>query len=210
MSGQNGTGNLRREQGDFQFQGAAGQRVKRFDDVRKNNLFLGIVPDRDVALRAVDIARDVSERHGLSRHIRPPDVMHVSLNAIGKYVAFPEDAVFAVSAAMAAVKAAPFEVNFDRVVHFTGSRAVVLCNPIRSEEMMDLHVQLAKEMWAAGLTFTFNRNFMPHMTLFYSDGALAEHMLAEPLCWVVREFVLIRSFIGESEYEYLGRWPLIG
>lgn len=210
MSGQNGTGNLRREQGDFAFQGGIGQQARRFDDVGRNTLFLGIVPERDVALRAVDIARDVSERHGLTRSIRPPDVMHISLNAIGKYVAFPENTVLAVSAAMATVKAAPFEVTFDRAAHFPGSKAVVLCNPVRSEEMMDLHVQLAKEMWAAGLTFTYNRNFMPHMTLFYSDGPVPEHVLSEPLRLIVREFVLIRSVIGEGQQEHLGRWPLLG
>ena len=136
--------------------------------------------------------------------------MHVSLNAIGKYADFPEDIVFAVSAAMATVKAMPFEVTFDRVMHFASANAVVLGNAVRSEEMMDLHVQLAKEMWAVGLTFTYNPRFMPHMTLLYDDEPVPEHMLAEPVRWIAREFVLIRSLVGKGEHEYIDRWPLLG
>lgn len=182
--------------------------ARRFDDAGKSNLFLAIVPERDVAFRAVEIGREVSQRHGVSKGPRPHELMHVSLNAIGKYADFPEDVVLAVSAAMATVKAAPFEMMFDRVLHVAGANAVALGNSVRSEEIMDLHVQLAKEMWAVGLTFSYNPRFMPHMTLFHDDAAVPEQMLAEPVSWIAREFVLLRSFIGKSEYECIDRWPL--
>jgi len=207
MLGKAGNEAVRRDQKSFAF--ANGGKARKFDDAGKSNLFLAIVPARDVALRAVEIGRDVSQRHGLSKGPRPHELMHVSLNAIGKYADFPEDVVFAVSAAMATVKAAPFEVMFDRVMHFASANAVVLGNAVRSEEMMDLHVQLAKEMWAVGLTFTYNPRFTPHMTLFYDEAPVTEHMLAEPVSWIAREFILIRSFIGKSEYEYIDRWPLL-
>lgn len=207
MLGKAGNEAVRRDRKSFAF--ANGGKARKFDDAGKSKLFLAIVPERDVALQAVEIGRDVSQRHGLSKCPRPQELMHVSLNAVGKYADFPEDLVFAVSAAMATVKAAPFEVTFDRVMHFASTNAVVLGNAVRSEEIMDLHVQLAKEMWAVGLTFTYNPRFTPHMTLFYDEASVPEHRLAEPVSWIAREFVLIRSFIGRCEYEYIDRWPLL-
>ncbi|MCV9962386.1 2'-5' RNA ligase family protein [Pararhizobium sp. BT-229] len=210
MLGKAGNEAVRRDQKSFSFANGGKSQARKFDDAGKSNLFLAIVPERDVALQAAEIGRDVAQRHGALPKLRPHELMHVSLNAIGKYADFPDDVIFAVSAAMATVKAMPFEVTFDRVMHFASANAVVLGNPVRSEEMMDLHVQLAKEMWAVGLTFTYNPRFTPHMTLFYDQGPVPEHRLAEPITWVAREFVLIRSFIGKSEYEYIDRWPLLG
>lgn len=212
MLGKAGNEVVRSEQKSFSFgHGGAGlkPRQRHADDLGKSNLFLAIVPEREVALQAADIGRGVAQRFGLSKNPRPHELMHVSLNAIGKYPDFPDDIIFAVSAAMATVKAVPFEVVFDRAMSFAGTDAVVLANAVRSEEMMDLHVQLAKEMWAVGLTFTYNPRFMPHMTVLYDETPVPEHMLAEPIRWIAREFVLIRSFAGRSEYEYIDRWPLL-
>ena len=214
MLGKAGNEVVRSEQKSFSFGHGGGAAVLRSrqrhaDELGKSNLFLALVPEREVALQAVETGRDIAKRYGLSKTPRPHELMHVSLNGIGKYPDFPDDIVFAVSAAMATVKAAPFEVNFDRAMSFAGANAIVLANAIRSEEMMDLHVQLAKEMWAVGLNFTYNPRFMPHMTVLYDETPVPEHLLTEPVRWIAREFVLIRSLIGKSEYEYLDRWPLL-
>ena len=207
MLGKAGNEALRRDQKSFAY--ANGGKARKFDDAGKSNLLLAIVPERDVGLQAAEIGRTVSQRHRLSTGFRSHDRMHVSLNAVGKYADFPEDIVFAVSAAMATVKAAPFEVTFDRVMHVASANAVVLGNAVRSEEIMDLHVQLAKEMWAVGLTFSYNPRFMPHMTLLVDAAPVAEHRLVEPVSWIAREFVLIRSVTGKSGYDYIDRWPLL-
>lgn len=214
MLGKAGNEVVRSEQTLFSFGNGGGGKAARprqrhLDDAGKSNLFLALVPERQVALQAADAGRQIARQYGLSGNPRPHDLLHVSLNGIGKYPDMPDDIVFAVSAAMATVKVPPFEVNFDRALYFAGANAVVLANAIRSEEMMDLHVQLAKEMWAVGLTFTYNPRFMPHMTVLYDETPVPEHVLAEPVRWIAREFVLIRSIIGKSEYEYLDRWPLL-
>ncbi|WEZ84786.1 2'-5' RNA ligase family protein [Rhizobium sp. 32-5/1] len=212
MLGKAGNEVVRAHQQSFAFGDAAGLRSKKFDETVRSNLFLAIVPERDTALQAVEIGRHAAVEYGLSRHLRPHQLMHVSLNAVGAYTHLPDDVVFTVSEAMSAVRAMPFEVSFDRIMSFaTGySRPLVLTSAVRSEEMMDLHVQLAKEMWSAGLIFSYNPRFKPHMTLLYDEATVAERELAEPVRWTVREFVLIHSLVGRSEYEYLGRWPLLG
>jgi 2'-5' RNA ligase len=45
------------------------------------------------------------------------------------------------------------------------------------------------------------------MTLLY-DSRYVEARDVPPLEWPAKDFVLIRSFIGKSRYEMLGRWAL--
>lgn len=212
MLGKAGNEVVRHSQQSFAFGDAGGLRSRKFDETIKSNLFLAVVPERETALQAVEIGRRVSAEHSLSRNVRPPHLMHVSLNAIGAYPHLPEDVVFTACDAMSNVRAMPFEVTFDRVMSFANgyARPLVLSSNLRCEEMMDLHVQLAKEMWSAGLVFSYNPRFKPHMTLLYDEANVPERELAEPVRWTVREFVLIHSLVGRSQYECLGRWPLLG
>jgi len=49
--------------------------------------------------------------------------------------------------------------------------------------------------------------FIPHMTLFYRDGASLEHPIPG-FEWFVDELTLIHSRVGGSRHETLRRWPL--
>ena len=176
MLGKAGNEVVRAHQQSFAFGDAAGLRSRKFDETVRSNLFLAVVPDRETAHQAVEIGRHAATEYGLSRHLRPQHLMHVPLNPIGAYSHLPDDVVSTISEAMSAVRAMPFEVSFDRILSLaTGyARPLVLTSAVRSEEMMDLHVQLAKEMWSAGLIFSYNPRFKPHMTLLYDEATVAE------------------------------------
>lgn len=215
MLGQSGNEKLRPQQGSLWNAlpeiGPERGRARHHQEKAHSNLFLAVMPDQAAAMQASETGRELVRRYdGASHAMRPRDNLHVTLNPVGGYLKLSETDVFTVSEVMSSLRAAPFEVSFDRIANFAnGNRnLMVLCNAIRSEELMDLHVQLAKEMWAAGMTFTYNPRFMPHMTLSYGDAEIAETVLAEPIRWMVRQVVLIHSLVGESRYEYLGRWPL--
>ncbi|MDQ0318684.1 2'-5' RNA ligase [Pararhizobium capsulatum DSM 1112] len=210
MLGQSGNENVRLEQASFWGEAPKRRGGGRFDERARSNLFLAVVPEQAAAHQACEIGHRLGREHRLSHTPRPLELLHVTLNPIGSYMTLSEADVFTVSDAMASVRAAPFEASFDRAASFShGDRKLlVLGSAVRSEELMDLHVQLAKEMWGAGMTFTYNPRFMPHMTLSYGETAMPETMLAEPVRWMVREVVLIHSLVGEGRYEYLGRWPL--
>ncbi|OJF90544.1 2'-5' RNA ligase family protein [Pararhizobium antarcticum] len=212
MLGKAGNEVVRVHQPSFAFGDAAGLRSRKFDESVRSNLFLAVVPERDTACQAVEIGRHAAVEYDLSREVRPHRKMHVALNAIGAYTQLPDDVVSTVSQAMSAVRAMPFEISFDRIMSFqTGyAQPLVLTSAVRSEEMMDLHVQLAKEMWSAGLIFSYNPRFKPHMTLLHDGATIAERELIEPVSWTVREFVLVHSLVGCNDHEYLGRWPLLG
>ena len=49
--------------------------------------------------------------------------------------------------------------------------------------------------------------FRPHMTLIWASRRVDEYPIV-PIRWTVREFVLVRSHVGQSRHEYIGRWPL--
>lgn len=208
MLGQSGNENVRPQQDSLW--GPELRKARRHEERPRSNLFLAVMPDQAAAMQASEIGRRLTREQGIAPALRPLENLHVTLNPIGSYLELSEADVFTVSDVMSSIRAAPFEVSLDRASSFSNGdrKLMVLSNAIRSEELMDLHVQLAKEMWGAGMTFTYNPRFMPHMTLSYGDATIPETPLAEPVRWMVREVVLIHSIVGESRYEYLGRWEL--
>ena len=210
MLGQSGKEDVRPRQGSLWDASPQLGKARHYGEQTRSNLFLAVMPDQAAAMQASEIGRRLLHARGVAACLRPLDTLHVTLNPVGSYLKLSEADVFAVSEVMSSIRAAPFEVSLDRASSFShGERKLmVLSNAIRSEELMDLHVQLAKEMWGAGMTFTYNPRFMPHMTLSYGEAEIAETVLAEPVRWMAREVVLIHSLVGESRYEYLGRWPL--
>ena len=49
--------------------------------------------------------------------------------------------------------------------------------------------------------------FTPHMTLLYDQRRLPLQPV-QPLRWHVGEFLLVRSFLGQTRYQLEGRWQL--
>jgi 2'-5' RNA ligase len=52
-------------------------------------------------------------------------------------------------------------------------------------------------------------NFTPHLTLSYDNCRIKERFV-QPISWTVREFKLVLSLVGETKYDFLGRWQLRG
>jgi 2'-5' RNA ligase len=46
------------------------------------------------------------------------------------------------------------------------------------------------------------------VTLLYDEHRVARQCV-EPIAWTAREFALVRSLLGKSQYEVLARWPLV-
>ena len=67
----------------------------------------------------------------------------------------------------------------------------------------EVHVALA----SAGLAAPRPRPFEAHLTLARGWDAAPERFIA-PIAWIVREFVLIHSYVGEGRYEIAARFPL--
>ena len=105
---------------------------------------------------------------------------------------------------------APFLVAFDRVVSFGrghGRRPLVLWGGDGLFGLFALHRAIHAALSDAGIVNPAEPPFEPHLTLL-RDQCVVRETFIPPVCWTVREFVLIDSLQGQGEHVSLGCWPL--
>jgi 2'-5' RNA ligase len=176
----------------------------------ENGLYFLTFPDDATAHRIAVLAQHCRREYGL----RAPPLLswrfHVSLHNVGKYgvSGLPETVVRKASDAAAKVKADPFVVMFNRVESFSrrdGRYPLVLRGDDSVVGLEMLHRSLGVSMRMAGLKASLN--FTPHLTLSYGERPITERPI-QPIRWIVREFALIHSLIGETKYIRRGCWSL--
>ena len=175
------------------------------DASTSTRLFLAALPDTAAALRISRLAASLKRAHGLSGKLIALDRLHVSLFFLGR---LPGDASCTARAEDGELPIAPFEVRFDRTASFRGrlgNRPFVLIGGDGLNELKSFRRRLATWLAGNGFKRLAKTNFEPHVTLLYDARTIDEYPLAEPVCWTVREIVLIQSRRGHT---YLARWRL--
>jgi 2'-5' RNA ligase len=111
----------------------------------------------------------------------------------------------------AAVRIAPFNLVFDRVLSWgkAPSWPVVLRCCSGETEVAALHRAVAAAVSRTGL-HTRHTPGTPHLTLWRTAKPFPERVLAQPFCWCVTEFWLIHSVHGAAVHSWPGQWPLSG
>lgn len=176
-----------------------------------DRLFFAVFPDEAAALRIAALAQELRAKHGLQGKALRTDRLHVTLHHLGD---FPGDLWQSVAdkAARTAdrIRANAFEIAFDSASSFATrrqDRPFVLRSGVRSESLHDLHARLGAGSRALGNGARIQADFVPHVTLLYDERMVAPEPVG-PVSWTVREFVLVRSLLGQTRHERLGRWPL--
>lgn len=86
------------------------------------------------------------------------------------------------------------------------------CLVLRSDAETTARVQTLKDAIGEALFrhgFGWDKGALsPHVTLYYADEFEPPESSGEPIDWHVDRFVLIRSHVGKSLHEVIGRWPL--
>jgi 2'-5' RNA ligase len=168
-------------------------------------LFLAILPDAETAARIYRLAGVLKRAHGFSGRLIAPDRLHVSLFFLGE---LPHCVLSQVCGAVADVRVPSFELTLDRTVSFRGrpgSRPFVLIGDDVPGALKQLRCAIGTALARTGLRRRSNTNFTPHTTLLYDPRSVEEHPIAEPIRWLVNEFVLVRSRSGHTHLE---KWPL--
>jgi 2'-5' RNA ligase len=101
----------------------------------------------------------------------------------------------------------PFDVWFDRSASFLGrpgNRPFVLIGDDGLQELRSFRRTLGGALAKWGLKRLAQRDFTPHVTLFYGECSVEECPI-EPIRWTVNEFVLVHSM---RSHRHLARWPL--
>jgi 2'-5' RNA ligase len=177
---------------------------------RTDGLFFAIIPSPQSAAQIEQRMQDFRGEFGLKGEPLATDHFHVTLYYLGAHRGVPRGIVAKASETAASVRVAPFEVTFDRARSFSGkggSRPFVLGSSRNLAELQALQQALRVALRRAGLDNWAQPAFTPHVTLLYDSLRVPEQPI-EPVRWTVREFVLMRSLLGMSRYEMLGRWPL--
>jgi 2'-5' RNA ligase len=175
-----------------------------------DRLFLAIVPTGPAREQIHWLAHKFRALYRLRGRPLPVDRLHATLHHLGDFNGVPADVVEAAGRACSAVAAsmAPFEVEFDHVLSFSGARdrkPLVMGENGQSAALIELHVRLGTALNGRG----GNRKFKPHITLLYDERAIARESVPS-VCWKVEDIVLVHSLIGKSRHIELGRWTLGG
>lgn len=178
---------------------------------RLYNLFLALMPDEQAASRAQSLAMQLGQAQGVAVKAARTARFHVTLFHVGNFLdEVPAETLRATKLAAQSMVAPPFKVTFDEVGSFKGKpgRLPVVLLGATSPGLMQFQAALDQKMKRAGLTQgEQHRQFTPHLTLFYGRSLLQAQAI-DPITWQARDFVLIRSIVGEGVYIEEGRWPL--
>jgi 2'-5' RNA ligase len=176
----------------------------------RNALFFAVLPTAEAASRMTDVRRDLRAAHGLSGSAIAASRMHVSL--LGFNLKAPSfDRLVAVAKQVGgALRAPAFEARFTRALSFKskGRRPLVLgCRHGADAGLRDLRGGLEAASRRIGVRGA-RPSLTPHVTIAYDAAGIPDTTLETPVCWTVREFVLVLSEQGRGRHTHLARWPL--
>jgi RNA 2',3'-cyclic 3'-phosphodiesterase len=139
------------------------------------------------------------------------NTLHMTIQGIANTKFLDTGLVEQARLAASALRVAPFELCFDRLMTFgggMGSRALVLGTDGRNDCANDLAAALHESLREAGFMLPRRRSIVPHVTLAYGVGFAETRCLAEPVRWTIRDITLIDSLQGQGRHVPLGNWPL--
>jgi 2'-5' RNA ligase len=173
-------------------------------DGSAGRLFLAALPDADTAARIYRLASVLKRAHNFEAELIEPQRLHISLFFLGR---LPIHTARIACEAAAELRVPAFDVLFDRSVSFRGrpgNRPFVLLGDDGLDGLRSFRQTLAAAMARNGLKRLAKNEFVPHITLSYVERTVEEHPI-EPICWTVKELVLIHSMYG---HVHLARWRL--
>lgn len=173
------------------------------------NLFFALLPEAEIVSPNSRPGETVCNAQRFRGKSVWPDRLHLTLLPVGNPHWDLEKVVRHASIAAARVRARPFEIALDITESFSvrDRSPFVLGSGDGLNKFTALQKHLAYELACEG--FEGARGSAPHLTLMWADCGVDEYPIA-PIRWTVRDFVLVRSYVGQSRHEYAGRWPLNG
>jgi 2'-5' RNA ligase len=176
------------------------------------------LPSDSTARNLCHIAHELKHKYQLRGQPFPPDRLHLSILHVRDYYGFPHAVVERLTKAVSEIRFPPVEIVLDRVMSFSGTQidphtedsyALVLLADRVTAELRALRGALQSAMEKAGVKPRYRSQFKPHLTLLYDKHHHIDEKI-EPIRRTIREFVLVDSLCGKTQYRELGRWPLIG
>jgi 2'-5' RNA ligase len=175
-----------------------------------DRLFFALLPEPPAAAQAGEITEALRAPCSLTGKALPPRRLHVSLHHVGDFAGLPEAVVQRAKEAAEGLTQSGFPIRFDRAGSFRNRRRampLVLRGGSGVIPLIAFQDALGKAMARRAFRHVPSNHYTPHMTLLY-DSRYVEARDVAPVEWTAKDFVLLRSFIGKTRYEMLGRWSL--
>ena len=166
-----------------------------------HRLFFAILPPPELARQVAHSAIWFGSQGGNVN----PDRLHITMDILEDFDAFPRDIAEALITVGDTVSGAPCVVELDQI---SGSRASVALRSRRKLKGLEKMGQaIAAARVRARIPGREGYRPNPHMTLFYRDGEPFSRAI-QPVRWQADEFVLVHSAVGRGQHEVLARWRL--
>jgi 2'-5' RNA ligase len=170
---------------------------------------LALLLDPGLHQTATNRIRSTCQKYGFTGTPYAAGRLHLSLLGFGEH---HEELAAAVSQVAATIRFPPFEVRLDKALsfrHHPPRCPFVLTSEQGVNEVRVFFQVLHKRFYGDVPGSTKSSAFIPHLTLLWDQKMIPSHALERPLSWTAHDFVLVRSYQGESRYDILGRWPLL-
>jgi 2'-5' RNA ligase len=177
---------------------------------RPERLFFCLLPDKEMGSQVAQFSDRLFAQNRLRGSRLRTDRLHMTLHHIDDFKRLRTKDVYAAQQVGKAISMGPFEVDFRFVHSFDAAsykkdrRPLVLLG--EGEGLKELFHALGIEMARYGLKVAVD--FTPHMTLSYGPQAISMQAI-EPIRFVARDFTLIHSRQGLTQYEVIDRWSLV-
>lgn len=176
------------------------------------NYFFALLPDDRARSEIVSVGERFRKSHRVSGSPTGIDSLHLALCPMGKPERLRQPVESALMSAAGEVRGGGFIATVDSAMRFSakdGQFPFVLCtDTFTTESALKLRKAIAEAQSRVGLQVSGVSSFLPHVTLLHGHAVDTIEESITPIYWHVHEFVLIRSFFGQSKYEVIGRWPL--
>lgn len=174
--------------------------------------FFALLPDESARAAIAAVSERFRKSHRVDGSVVDPVDFHVALCPMG----IPDRPLLSAEAGLVAaaeqVKADAFQLSLDSAMRFSlkdGRFPFVLCvDSAATAPLLQLRQALAAAQRRVGLQVGGVSSYMPHVTLLQGHAIESIQEAITPISWQVREFVLIRSFFGQSRHEVVQRWVL--
>jgi len=176
------------------------------------NYFFALLPDDPARAAIAGVGERFRKSHRIGGSPVGIDSLHLTLCPMGKPERLRQPLEEALLAAAGEVHAQGFVATLDSAMRFSardGQFPFVLCaDGATTEAALNLRKAIAAAQLRVGLQVNGVSSFLPHVTMLHGHAVDAIEESITAICWHVSEFVLIRSFFGQSRYVVIGRWPL--
>ena len=177
------------------------------------HFFFALKPDDKATIEIARVGERFRKSHRLIGSSVDADEFHLTLVDMGRPERLRQSMESALIAAADSVSVKGFEVSLDSAVRLCaakdGNFPFVLCaDNASSAWAMKLRVAIAEAQRRFGLQVLGVSHYLPHVTLLRGNAIDTVEEPMPPIRWHAHEFVLIRSFFGQSRHEVIGHWPL--